>query len=100
MYTLMHVHIKTKLACGGKIHGKKKVLTESPTHHNQHKTKCPKAAQAHGHQQSSANATATGLLSECHGVDVKAGVKEKHLKSMSLKGLQIELCGHRALKSP
>ena len=63
------------------------VLTESPAHHNQHKTKCPKAAQAHGHQQSSANATATGLLSECHGVDVKTGAKEKHLKSMSLKGL-------------
>ena len=60
--------------------------TESPTHHNHHKTKCPKAAQAHGHQQSSANATATGLLSECHGVDVRTGAEEGHSKSISLKG--------------
>ena len=65
------------------IHGE---TTESPTNHNHHKTKCPKAAQAHGHQQSSANATATGLLSECHGVDVRTGAEEEHSKSMSLKG--------------
>jgi hypothetical protein len=65
------------------IHGK---TTESPAHYNHHRTKCPKAAQAHGHQQSSVNATATGLLSECHRVDVKNGAEEEHLKSMSLKG--------------
>ena len=41
---------------------------------------------AHGHQQSSANATATGLLSECHGVDVRTGAEEGHSKSISLKG--------------
>ena len=68
--------------------------TESRTHHNHHKTKYPKAAQAHGHQQSSANATATGLLSECHGVDVKTGADEEHLNLMSLKGLPLELCRH------
>jgi hypothetical protein len=73
---------------------------ESPTRHNHHKTKCPKAAQAHGHQQSSANATATGLLSECHGVDGKTGAEEEHLKSMSLKGLPIELGRPRTLKLP
>ena len=46
------------------IHAK---TTQSPKHHDHHKAKRPKAAQAHGNQQSSANATATGLLSECHG---------------------------------
>ena len=75
--------LKANVSTWRRIHGN---TTESPTHHNHHKAKHPKAAHAHGHQQSSANATATGLLSECHGVDVKTRAKEKHLKSMSLKG--------------
>jgi hypothetical protein len=65
------------------IHAK---TTQSPKHHDHHKAKRPKAAQAHGNQQSSANATATGLLRQCHGVDVKTGTEEGHLKSMSLIG--------------
>ena len=64
------------------IHGK---TTEPPTCHNHYKAKRPQAAQAHGHQQSSAKATATGLLSECHCADVKITAEEEHLKPMSFK---------------
>ena len=64
------------------IHGR---ATEPPTCHNHYKAKRPKAAQAHGHQQSSAKATATGLLSECHGVDVKRKQEAEHWEMDELK---------------
>jgi hypothetical protein len=64
----------------------KQFLNHLPITIINYRTKHPKAAQAHGHQESSANATATGLLSECHSVNVKTGAEEGHLKSLSLKG--------------